>query len=480
MAPTQSPSAKKPLTSTDKRTKAARRSMRPASLSPGCTTPRMVPQHGFVLNSPCALPQSSQTVIGIDSDGDLTQMSSSSSDDDDVRSPFFPHPEGMTADNLTSNAADGDAMEEDSEVEQGDDMDFEVTQANVHWDNKLNCPARPISAPCSETVNPGLQGPRSKCICGELRGGKRVPMRHAKKWHYKGPKFTFDEKSGAYVAKSAPALSTPFHTFELNGKTVCQPISVSKQDYAMGKRGSNLSAERTVPKCAHFPVTGLTSYNVPFVKGRVSKRAPNAQCFFTRVQDQARLLCLIENESRPDGSVRRRMNIHAPPASWEDPAAISHLNRWRAQFRQRKLNVTSREARKKWSPDALNYLVERLARDPTTYRSELARDVSRRFNYYRSEHAVSCAIDNHKLRPRALELRAHWEAEHMYDKFGETEQDIPMDDSDCDTDAEDEEMSEDDADVKMEESDESEDEVHNAAHLVQPGSPDIPMTDWSI
>lgn len=284
-------------------------------------------------------------------------------------------------------------------------------------------------------------------------------------------------------------LSTPFHTFEVNGKPICQPITVSKEDYLNGKRGANLSAERSVPQCAHFPVTGLVNFNVPFVRGRICHRAPSAQSLTTRIQDQARFLCLIENEVRADGSIRRRMNIHAPPADWNDPIAISHLNRWRAQFRQRKLGVTSREARKKWTKEALDYLVERLARDPTTYRIELARDVTKRFGSERSEHAVSCAIDNHKLRRRADELRTQWEAEGLYSKFGEVDADILLGESDEDSlmdevpDSDIDEPTEDfDDDVKEEDGSKADDEPKTPPpqHLDQRSLPDKDEEDQHI
>lgn len=233
---------------------------------------------------------------------------------------------------------------------------------------------------------------------------------------------------GLYMSAEMPTLYTPFHHFKIGDRDIFQPVYISKEDYLAGARGPRLSVERSVPMCAHFPITGMRDYNIPFTKGRITHRVPNAQCMVSRTQDQARMLCLIEEETKDDGTVRRRMNIHAPPSDWNNGAQISALNRWRAQFRQRKLHITSRAARKKWGPDALNYIIERLARDPAVYRSELAADVSKRFKVRRTEHAVSCAIDNHKLRPHAEALRARWESEGLHYIFGGGDADIPMDD----------------------------------------------------
>ncbi|OJD31264.1 uncharacterized protein BKCO1_5000061 [Diplodia corticola] len=430
--------ARSPNSTVKKR--ATRRSMHSGRTGPQRSS--YVPQRSFAPAGYFHTFRLTDGLAEVDADGDFTNMSNSASELDALTSPSTNHDyltsntiydDSMDYETFTSMLNDDDGMEDDSDFDLKDEMDVEVSGSEaeataVRWDVKLNCPARPMSKPCADIVNPGPLGPYSKCLCGQLRGGNRVSYRHAKKWHYKGPNFTFDEKAGAYVAPNAPALSTPFHTFELGGRTICQPVTVSREDYILGKRGANLSAERTVPQCAHFPVTGLLSYNVPFVKGRICTRTPNAQCLVTRIQDQARFLCLIENEIRPDGAIRRRMNIHAPPANWDDPASISHLNRWRAQFRQRKLRITSRKPRTKWSDSALNYLVERLARDPSTYRSELARHVSRHFGIKRSEHAVSCAIDNHKLRLRAEELRSQWEADGLFSKFAESDREILMDD----------------------------------------------------
>lgn len=97
-------------------------------------------------------------------------------------------------------SASSDGKDDDVESEASEEMDVDrhdlPIKGNVYWDKKLDCPARPISKPCEETVYPGPMGPRTKCICGELVGGKRVPLRSAKKHHYNGPKFTFDEKLG--------------------------------------------------------------------------------------------------------------------------------------------------------------------------------------------------------------------------------------------------------------------------------------------
>ncbi|EKG16782.1 hypothetical protein MPH_05985 [Macrophomina phaseolina MS6] len=247
--------------------------------------------------------------------------------------------------------------------------------------------------------------------------------------------------TGCYRAPETPTLYTPFHHFKVGDKDIFQPVSISKEDYLAGARGPRLSLERSVPMCAHFPITGIGAYNVPFVKGRIVHRMPNSQCVVSRVQDQARMLCLIEDEVRYDGTARRRMNIHAPPADWNDGAAISALNRWRAQFRQRKLRITSRPARYKWSEDALNYIVERLARDPSVYRALLARDVSHRFEIERTEHAVSCAIDHHKLRLSAEALRSRWENEGLHDNCSDGEDDLDVEDfEDFEHDVKDEEI----------------------------------------
>lgn len=218
------------------------------------------------------------------------------------------------------------------------------------------------------------------------------------------------------------------------------PFNYTMADYLAGVEIPKLSSERTVPQCAHFPVTGLSDYNVPFVKGRIAKRNPNLQCTTSRVQDQARYLCLIEDEVREDGTIRRRMNVHAPPGDWNDPNTISCLNRWRAQFRHRKLHVTSRAARTKWSTEAIDWMIERLARDPDVYRAKLARQVTKKFKVERTEHAVSCAIDNHNLRARAEALRTKWETEGMDDMFGDEagdEADMDVDDKNLERDDDD-------------------------------------------
>ncbi|GME64997.1 hypothetical protein GTA08_BOTSDO04247 [Neofusicoccum parvum] len=353
-----------------------------------------------------------------------------------------------------------DAMEDENDTDDVMEIDgpHYPIRNGVFWDTKLKCEARPMSKPCEHTINTVVLNHPTKCICGQPTGGKRVSDRHSKKHEYKGPTFVFNEKDGRYEADcTVNALSEPFKALKIDDKkTVFVPMWYTVEDYNAGKPAPRLSTERSVPMCAHFPTTGLAYYNVPFVKGRIAKRIPNSQCLTTRIQDQARYLCLIENEVRSDGTMRRRMNIHAPPSDWNDPALISSLNRWRAQFRQRKLGITSRQTRHKWTAEALNFMVDQLGHNPDMPRAELARLVTNAFGYHRTDHAVSCAIDNHNLRPRIDALHDQLVAEGIHEMFDAGDQDVQHFEGDT---------SSDDDGIKREE--DSDDDSDATSHFFQ-------------
>lgn len=86
-----------------------------------------------------------------------------------------------------------------SDYEESDDDDDSPCLPilnGVYWDMELDCEARPMSKECSQTIYPGVLGKKTKCICGNLNGGLRVPLRNAKKHHYQGPHFVFNEGLG--------------------------------------------------------------------------------------------------------------------------------------------------------------------------------------------------------------------------------------------------------------------------------------------
>lgn len=128
--------------------------------------------------------------------------------------------------------------------------------------------------------------------------------------------------------------------------------------------------------------------------------------------DQARRLRLIERD--PRNPKQRKMNIHAPPASWNCYKSISKLNRWRNGFRDRRrvadgLPKVTLPKRNAWSQEELDTLrgciVDQLVRTGTLKHKLLLDAMDDKWpGNSRSYSAICMTIIRYKLVEQARKI----------------------------------------------------------------------------
>ncbi|KAK7539465.1 uncharacterized protein J3D65DRAFT_601539 [Phyllosticta citribraziliensis] len=270
------------------------------------------------------------------------------------------------------------------------------------WDVQEKREVLPISKQDFEVLEaPALSPDEDHCICGHKVGGVRTAEKVESHSNKGVP--VFSQRDGAYIVQHAPELSNPFVSLDLTVAAEMEnarkpdtqgwaPVYYTVQDYIdKGYKIPPLSYECSVPPCAHFPITeALNDIHLIFKSCGRYATLPDGQLY-----DQARLLCLIAvNQREVKGKSRgqRRLNVHAPPSNWNDPAQIALLNRWKCQFRFRKTTERSRDARMAWEQAHLDFLVAELAKEPYISRKVLAGRINAAFGINRSAHSVTCAI----------------------------------------------------------------------------------------
>ncbi|KAF2136944.1 uncharacterized protein K452DRAFT_362201 [Aplosporella prunicola CBS 121167] len=282
------------------------------------------------------------------------------------------------------------------------------------------------------THEPTLPGTR--CICGQPKGGVRQPADWPGEWVGPHPRFN---SVGGYVVshpkannryayenqsartrtdfddriQAAMPIPIPYKVVYNAGPNqsgrMAVPVNITPAELAASTHRP-LSREVTVPKCAHFPLTGKSWMTFSFsAVGRYMKLEDG------RTIDQAERLMLIEDSLV--NSEERRMTIHTPPSDWTNQAQITVLNKWRTQFRIRKRLESIRPDRPHWSPDEKTFLVNEMAKmldtvpaqmiDSTRFNiGQLVDLVNRNFHTLRNSHGVECFINRHGLKKTARDM----------------------------------------------------------------------------
>ncbi|KAK8232971.1 hypothetical protein HDK77DRAFT_476133 [Phyllosticta capitalensis] len=283
-----------------------------------------------------------------------------------------------------------------------------VRRDDVAWNDDLNREALPMSSQDYEAV----PSETYKCVCGmetydansTLIKGKMTAseISLAPK-----PLPTFNQHLGSFEVPGLPAVGKGFVRLDVSEaankpharktqQTILAPDDYTVEQYIENDyKAPELSYERTVPRCEHFlPTEELIDNAIVFKSG--GRRTTN---HLGHEVDQARYLCLIADETEKN---RRRLTVHSPPSDWANVEQVSALNRWKSQFRLRKLGLGTRAYREPWSKDQLQFLLDYLVENGASYQREnLAELVNGRFGLDRTGHSVTCAIDNHKLRNQA-------------------------------------------------------------------------------